>query len=130
MCHFDLGLHCLPMSHKKDARLIQINRKGSMIRKYHNHKQQTNPRHCEREIQNIYSNTTSKRQQKQTHQKFSVAPQGRLRTMFLNLEIGKNSLVVIAFLPVALFLLNNQLNSLLKQASVVPNASLGIFQVL
>ena len=35
-----------------------------------------------------------------------------------------------AFLPVALFLLNNQSNSLLQQVSVVPNASLGIFQVL
>ena len=29
-----------------------------MIRKYHDHKPQTNPRHCEEELQDIYSNKT------------------------------------------------------------------------
>ena len=36
----------------------------SMIRKYHNYKLQTNPRHHEEELQGIYSNKTSKRQKK------------------------------------------------------------------
>ena len=31
-----------------------------MIRKYHNHKLQTNPRHREEELQDIYTNKTSK----------------------------------------------------------------------
>ena len=66
--------------------LYRLTEKGSMIRKYHIHKQQTNPRHCEEELQDIYSNKTSKKQQKQTHQKISVAPQSRLRIMFLNWE--------------------------------------------
>ena len=39
-----------------------------MIRKYHNHKQQTNPQLREEEIQDIYSNKTSKRQYKQSNQ--------------------------------------------------------------
>ena len=34
----------------------------SMIRKYHNHKLQNNPRHREEELQDIYSNKASKRQ--------------------------------------------------------------------
>ena len=34
---------------------------GIVIRKYHNHKQQTNPRHREEELHDIYSNKTSKR---------------------------------------------------------------------
>ena len=38
-----------------------------MIRKYHNHKLQTNPRHLEEALQDIYSNKTSKRQQKQSN---------------------------------------------------------------
>ena len=33
-----------------------------MTGKYHNHKLQTNPRHREEELQDIYSNTTSKKQ--------------------------------------------------------------------
>ena len=37
-------------------------KKVNMIRKYHNHKIQTNPRHCEEELQDIYSNKASKRQ--------------------------------------------------------------------
>ena len=40
-----------------------------MIRKYHNPTLQTNPRHREEEEpQNIYSNETSARQQKQSNQ--------------------------------------------------------------
>ena len=39
-----------------------IKKKVSMIRKYHNHNPQTNPRHREEESQNIYSNKTSVRQ--------------------------------------------------------------------
>ena len=39
-----------------------------MIRKYHNHILQTNIRHGEEEPQNIYSNNTSARQQKQSNQ--------------------------------------------------------------
>ena len=31
-----------------------------MIKKYHNRKLQTNPRHREEELQDIYSNNTSK----------------------------------------------------------------------
>ena len=42
--------------------LTWTNQKGSMIKKYHNHMLQTNPRHCEEEPQNIYSNNTSVRQ--------------------------------------------------------------------
>ena len=38
-----------------------------MIRKYHDDKLQTNPRHREEELQEIYSNKTSKRQQKQSN---------------------------------------------------------------
>ena len=34
----------------------------SMIKKYHNHTLQTNPRHREEEPANIYSNNTSVRQ--------------------------------------------------------------------
>ena len=30
----------------------------SIIRKYHNHKLQTDPRHCEEELQDIYSNNS------------------------------------------------------------------------
>ena len=37
-----------------------------MNRKYHNHKLQTNPWHCEEEQRDIYSNKTSKRQYKQS----------------------------------------------------------------
>ena len=37
-------------------------KKVSMIRKYHNHTPQTNPRHREEESQDIYSNKTSVRQ--------------------------------------------------------------------
>ena len=33
-----------------------------MIRKYHNHTLQTNPRHCEEEPHNIYNSITSVRQ--------------------------------------------------------------------
>ena len=36
-----------------------VNKKMSMIRKYHNHKLQTNPWHREEELQDIYSNKTS-----------------------------------------------------------------------
>ena len=39
-----------------------------MIRKYHNHKLQTNPRHGEEKLQDIYSNKTFERQQKQSNQ--------------------------------------------------------------
>ena len=39
-----------------------------MIRKYHNHTPQTNPRHREEESENIYSNKTSIRQWKQSNQ--------------------------------------------------------------
>ena len=39
-----------------------------MIRKYHNHTMQTNPRHRKEELQNIYNNTTFVRQQKQSNQ--------------------------------------------------------------
>ena len=39
-----------------------------MIRKYHNHLQHTNPRDRKEEPQNIYSNKTSVRQQKQSNQ--------------------------------------------------------------
>ena len=39
-----------------------------LIRKYYNHTPQTNPQHREEESQNIYSNKTSVRQQKQRNQ--------------------------------------------------------------
>ena len=39
-----------------------------MIRKYHNHKLQTNPRHREEEPHNINSNKASERQLKQSNQ--------------------------------------------------------------
>ena len=39
-----------------------------MIRKYHNHTLQTNPRHLEEEPQYTYSNKTCVRQQKQSNQ--------------------------------------------------------------
>ena len=39
-----------------------------MIRKYHNHTLQTNPRPRKEESQNIYSNKTFVRQQKQSNQ--------------------------------------------------------------
>ena len=39
-----------------------------MIRKYHNHTLQTNPRHRKEEPQNIYSNKTFVWQQKQNNQ--------------------------------------------------------------
>ena len=40
----------------------------SMVRKYHNHKLQTNPPHREEEPQDIHNNKTPKRQQKQSNQ--------------------------------------------------------------
>ena len=43
-------------------------RSRSVVRKYHNLKLQTNPRHCEEKLQDIYSNTTSNRQKKQSNQ--------------------------------------------------------------
>ena len=39
-----------------------------MIKKYHNHTLQTNPRHRKEEPQNIYSNNTFVWQQKQSNQ--------------------------------------------------------------
>ena len=39
-----------------------------MIRKYHNHKPHANPRHRDEDLQYIYSNKASKRQQKQSNQ--------------------------------------------------------------
>ena len=39
-----------------------------MIMKYHNNKPQTNPRHREEKLQDIYSNKTSKRHIKQSNQ--------------------------------------------------------------
>ena len=38
---------------------IMSNRQVSLIRKYHNHTLQTNPRYCEEEPQNVKSNKTS-----------------------------------------------------------------------
>ena len=38
-----------------------------MIRKYHNHKLQTNTRHRQEELQDIYSNKTSKRHLRQSN---------------------------------------------------------------
>ena len=52
--------HFHPHDHHVDEN--SVCQKVSMIRKYHNHKLQTNPRHCEEEPQNIYSNKTSERQ--------------------------------------------------------------------
>ena len=46
-----------------------------MIRKYHNHTLQTNPRHCEEEPHNIYSNNTSVRNNRKAwrcHQEFQM----------------------------------------------------------
>ena len=43
-------------------------KKLSMIRENHNHKLQTNPQHCEEELQDIYSNKTTKKQWKQSNQ--------------------------------------------------------------
>ena len=39
-----------------------------VIRKYNNHKLQTNPWHCEEELQDIFSNKTPKMQLKQRNQ--------------------------------------------------------------
>ena len=40
----------------------------SIIRKYHNHTLQTNPRQCDEETPNIYSNKTPGRKLKQSNQ--------------------------------------------------------------
>ena len=50
-----------------------------MIRKYHNYKLQTCPQHREVEPQNIYSDKTSKRKQKQSNQLF-LPPQDDCKT--------------------------------------------------
>ena len=128
MCHFDLGLHCLPMSHKMMQGLYRLTKKVSMISKYHNHKLQTNLRHCEEELQDIYNNKTSKKQQKQTHQKISVAPQSRLRTMFLNWE----ELPGYNCFPASCIISSQQPIKKCVTASFgcSQRASLGIFQVL
>ena len=43
-----------------------------MTKKYHNHTQQTNPKHCEEEPQNTYSHNTSGRQSKATSSLFLI----------------------------------------------------------
>ena len=42
-----------------------------MIKKYHNHKPKTNPPHREEELQDIYSDKTSKKRLKQSNQRYN-----------------------------------------------------------
>ena len=51
-----------------------------MIMKYHNHTQQTNPRHREEEPQNTNSHTTPGRQLKQSTNQLSLSHQDDCKT--------------------------------------------------
>ena len=52
----------------KNIHINQKQKSKSMIRKYHNHTPQTNPRHCEEEPQNTDCHNASGRQLKQSSQ--------------------------------------------------------------